>query len=324
ANFLRIGVGARAVAMGEAHTAVANDAYAPAWNPAGLAQVVQKEAAFMHAQLVEGLQYEYGALALPLRRGTLGLSGGYFSTGDIDGFDKTGVSLGTLTRSFDATGSLSYGLRVGEDVAVGVTGRYLYKRLVNRTASTVAGDLGLQYHTPLEGLALGVVVQHLGGKLKFIQDSDPLPRTLKLGAAYQYRWALVALDWQHPRDQDAFVTAGVELRPIKWLALRGGWKAKDEVGPGFRAGAGVTLKQTITLDYAFLPFGAFGDTHRLSLTVRWGTSSQATAVSTASALQPSSSQPPSPATISTQTLIPPPLPSTTMTEPKRLLLRDIP
>lgn len=270
ANFLKLGVGARPVAMGEAYTAVANDIYATMWNPAGLARLTAPEVGLMHAELVEGLKYEFVGIALPkIWRGNLAVSGLYFTTGKIEGFDSTGRSLGTLPRSFDAAGSLSYGLPVGDRIALGVTGRYLYRRLVSQSVKAFIADVGLQYRTPLQGLSLGGVVQHLGPNVKFVEDSDPLPRTIKVGAAYPYRWALLAVDGHFQRDQSPFVTVGIELQPLSWVALRGGWKTKDDVGPGFRVGAGFTWKQRLSVDYAFLPFSPFGDTHRASLTLRW-------------------------------------------------------
>ena len=47
ANFLKIGVGARAIGMGSAYTAVANDATAIYWNSAGLSRLSKRELSFM-------------------------------------------------------------------------------------------------------------------------------------------------------------------------------------------------------------------------------------------------------------------------------------
>lgn len=274
ANFLGIGVGARAIGLGEAYTAVANDVYATYWNPAGLSRLSTNEVGFMHSQLVEGLTYEYGALGVPLKVGVLGANFGYFSYGSIEGFNSHGSSLGALQKSYDTFGSLSYGLPLGNRLSLGLTGKYIYKRLASQSASTLATDLGLQYKTPLEGLTLGAVIQHLGGKLTFVQQGNSLPETYKIGAAYRKGMALIALDIQKPKDQQPFLTSGLEITPAKWLALRGGWNTQDNVGPGFRVGAGFNLNQKLTLDYAFLPFGTFGDTHRISLTFRWGGKAQ--------------------------------------------------
>ena len=66
AIFLLIAPGARAGGMGEAHVAVANDAYASYWNPAGLGFLDGQELAMMHVNwlpgLADDLYYEFLAL----------------------------------------------------------------------------------------------------------------------------------------------------------------------------------------------------------------------------------------------------------------------
>ena len=65
ATFLRIGVGARAVGMGETFVAVANDPSAIYWNPAGLASLQRREIAISHVQWPADVTYEHLTLILP-------------------------------------------------------------------------------------------------------------------------------------------------------------------------------------------------------------------------------------------------------------------
>src|SRR5260370_42349095 len=65
ANFLKLGIGPRASAMGEAQVGLADDVYATYWNPAGLAQLQTREAGFVHAQYYQDIQSEYAAYAHP-------------------------------------------------------------------------------------------------------------------------------------------------------------------------------------------------------------------------------------------------------------------
>src|SRR5581483_2611586 len=69
ANFLEIGPGTRAAGMGEAFTAVANDAEAMAWNVAGLSQLIAREVTFMHSQWLQDVGYEFGSYAQSLGGG---------------------------------------------------------------------------------------------------------------------------------------------------------------------------------------------------------------------------------------------------------------
>jgi hypothetical protein len=94
ADILNIGVGARAIGMGEAYVAQADDSSSLHWNPAGLALEVQREAAFSYNQLDQSMQYENGRIGIPLENGGLGASVDYLSYGKIPGYDTTGTSIG--------------------------------------------------------------------------------------------------------------------------------------------------------------------------------------------------------------------------------------
>ena len=57
--YLKMGVGARALGMGSAFTAMADDATSAFWNPAGLARLQKGEASFMHANLTMDREYNF-------------------------------------------------------------------------------------------------------------------------------------------------------------------------------------------------------------------------------------------------------------------------
>ncbi len=66
ADFLTLGVGARALAMGGAGTALSDNAYAPYWNPAGLGQLTRYEVSFMHSTLNGEDAYDFVGFVVPL------------------------------------------------------------------------------------------------------------------------------------------------------------------------------------------------------------------------------------------------------------------
>src|ERR1043166_7621235 len=66
ASFLDIPVGAGPAALGAAYTALATNAYAPTWNPAGLARLSGTEAAAQHLSYLESMNYEYLSFVHPL------------------------------------------------------------------------------------------------------------------------------------------------------------------------------------------------------------------------------------------------------------------
>ena len=67
AAFLDIPVGAGPAALGAAYSALANDAYAPTWNPGGLGFLPSTQFSGQHLSYVDTLHYEYASFAIPLR-----------------------------------------------------------------------------------------------------------------------------------------------------------------------------------------------------------------------------------------------------------------
>src|SRR5262245_19449958 len=66
-EFLRIGVGARALGMGSAFVGLADDGTAAYWNPAGLATLERREVTAMHAEQFGSIvQYDFLSYVMPI------------------------------------------------------------------------------------------------------------------------------------------------------------------------------------------------------------------------------------------------------------------
>src|SRR5882672_2774589 len=94
ADILKIGVGARAIGMGEAYVAQADDVSSLYWNPAGLALMQERQASFMYDQMYQDMKFQNANIGIPLENGAIGGSLSYLSYGDIPGYDQTGNSIG--------------------------------------------------------------------------------------------------------------------------------------------------------------------------------------------------------------------------------------
>jgi hypothetical protein len=69
-EFMKIPVGARAVGMGGAFTAVSDDATAPFWNPAGMVYLPYREAFLEHNEQFGNLEnYNFGSMVWPMKSG---------------------------------------------------------------------------------------------------------------------------------------------------------------------------------------------------------------------------------------------------------------
>jgi type IX secretion system protein PorV len=274
-ELLKIPISARAVGMGEAYTAAADDSSALYWNPAGLSFMQQKEATFMHSSLIESINYEHLAFAAPGDNYSAGASMSYLGYGSIAGYDNAGNPIGDQSAySYIFSGGAS--TFVHERLSVGFTGSVLREDLAGVGANTFAANLGTMYGLASHPLAgdyrLGFSVLNLGPGLKFDSERDPLPRKIQFGAEAMHikEWPLnLTADVTIPNDNSTYIGLGSEYWFKEIIALRLGYAGSNDEGKGLRLGLGLKLREFL-FDYAYGGFGDFGATHRIELSLRWG------------------------------------------------------
>lgn len=284
ADFLQLGVGPRAVAMGEAQVGLADDVYATYWNPAGLSQLRTQEAGFVQTQYLENIQTEYLAYAYPNERlGTFAGSVTYLNVGQFQGYDAAGQPIGSIGAS-DAAAAFSYARplwqnrRLASFLSAGVSGKWIQENLDTVSGRAYAFDGGLLFAPGLawgemfKGWRVGLDLRNAGTPLKFDQDSFALPRSLTAGLSWTGLWLgetiTLTTDAQQSNDGSSSIGAGAEITTLDILALRAGYTTSEDIGNGVRAGAGLRLK-TLQFDYSFSNGGDFGAVHRIGVTFRF-------------------------------------------------------
>lgn len=273
AQFLKLGAGARGLALGEAYSAAADDATALYWNPAAMTQVEKRSVTVMRAEYLDSIAYNYGAFAQNLgEAGAFGLGVQHLTAGAIAETDQAGVQTGTF-RPTDLALSAGYALETG-GFGLGLAAKLIRTKIAS-TGRSAAVDLGLLSPRLLdERLRVSAVVQNAGSRIKLDSESGELPLTMRLGAAFRgtERWLLTA-EAVAPRDNGPHAAVGAEYRLAvgdkATLAGRLGFNSRtvaDVDGvTGVSTGIGVAFQRS-SLDYAFVPFGSVGHAHRLSLT----------------------------------------------------------
>lgn len=268
---LRVGVGARAAAMGEAFTATADDASGLYWNPASSAWIQKRQAHFSHNSWFQGMQHNVAALTVPTGIGSFGIG---ILLNDISGFERRTTASeepsGTFS-AYDFSFSMNYARQLSSSLSLGVNLKFFNEKIYIEDASGYMMDLGARFLTPLDGLFVAGALQNLGFTTEMLHEKIRLPQTLRLGAAYQVplSWlkdrVLLAADYAQVFDESSHVNVGVELTPIDALALRTGYQT-GFADRGISAGFGLHMNW-LDIDYAYLPFGRdLGDSHRFSLT----------------------------------------------------------
>lgn len=289
APFLKIGPGARPAAMGEAFSAVADDVHAIYYNPAGLSRIGTWEFSGMHTQYFQSIDYNFIAMAVPVEKlvkrstgtwsaykGSVGLAVYNLSISDIERRGNTDVDepIGTFDAD-DTAIALSYGRKLNAKLSLGGAAKFIRQTLDGRHATAFAADLGALYSYH-ERLDLAGGVRNMGSSPKFVSQSDPLPLTGYLGAAYDLDEKLtLSMDVGMPRDRGPTVGMGLEYSRAVFEDARGAFRAGyltrntggDGLG-GVSAGVGLRMRR-MGFDFAWVPFGDLGNTFRYSLLLRF-------------------------------------------------------
>jgi tetratricopeptide (TPR) repeat protein len=279
ANFLKMGVGGRGAAMGDAHTAAVEDVDALYWNPAALGLLRQNEVGFMRNNSYQSIDQSVLFYAHPTEtRGTFGAGISMLRVGDIAGYDASDNATGDLSASDTlltfAWGRPWDGLPLLPGVQTGMSVKLLQKKLAQDSATAYMADLGLLYEAKegiFQRLKTGFAIQNIGSGIQFASEKSSLPMSLKLGWAYPFFGdnLTTALDVVSPTDGKAYFNMGADYKLWDIVAFRLGYRGRHDLDTGVTYGLRLG-NERLHLDYAFVPFGALGDTHRLSLGFRFG------------------------------------------------------
>ncbi len=297
-QFLEIGFGARAIAMGGAYTAVTDDAYSMFWNPAGSRISKNFGATFSFANLFEDAYLASGAMKFGLKR--MGVfSGGFafFSAKDMER-DELGNEYEEFNIS-DLAIMFSYAYKPPKKKFIlGVGGKGIYSQLYKYTSYSASLDCGILFN-PFKWLYFGSSLREIGTGTNFYNNRDFSPMNLSGGIALK-KFILNLLDFTIASDVKASRNNGLEWMigtegrlvfygkekqrdenkkfkssEIKSVALRLGYKPGEYfLGEwnGFSYGFGIEYPLISTnisfkLDMVYINYGYFGEVEHLSFSL---------------------------------------------------------
>lgn len=267
--FLNQGMGARAAGMGEAFTAVANDATAVFWNPGGLGQLSSFHASVMYDRVGEGdfgddMSLSRAAVAFPIGPGVAGMSAIVLMFGPYSMTDSSGMWAGEQT-DLDYAGALGYAIPspsfLGGKGRIGVALEY-----VQETEQSAMFGVSIGTVLPLTAaLNVGLAARHLGPS----SDGFSLPGAVAFGVSYWvFRPLRLSVDAEHGIFEETIdVDSGVELWLGSVVALRAGyrWHAQESGTDGVTLGVGLGVGK-IGVDLSRQPYGAGFMANRAAVT----------------------------------------------------------
>lgn len=306
APFLGIAVGARALGMGGAFVAVANDATSLYWNPAGIARLSRYEVVLLHTDWISDLSFDFVGMVFPLgNAGALGVQTAILSMGEMEvTTEKYQDGTGLFFDASDLALGVSYAFSLTNRFSIGFTGKYIQQKIWHESAEGMAFDIGTIYTTPFHGMRIAMAISNFGTDMQMqgkdmvvLYDPDPikegnnaeimaelrtdkwpLPLNLRVGAAMelleqQDHVLTAAISAQHPNDNTESVNIGAEYWYQRMLALRAGFKSlflKDsEEGLTLGIGFVPPLRAGfgLHLDFAYEDFSRLGSIYKYSISV---------------------------------------------------------
>ncbi len=293
-TFLKIGVGARALAMGNAGVSLSQDATSLYWNPAAAAQVGCCDLTVSHTNWFAGIDYSYAGYIQRVSDNIyLGLSAGALYTdamevtteyqpyGSGEYFNYGDLFIG-MTLSHKMTDRFSYGITI----------KYVQENLADLVMKNALMDIGTFYWTGFKSLRFCVSLVNFGAQSRPEGTfTEPLkeggekesqytlfspPTEFRIGSAIDlfetsWRKTLLSIQLNHPVDNAENLVVGVEQSFFNILALRAGI-ITNQSERSFSVGSGVNFQVAtwdLSADYAWSDFGILGNIHNFQISFRF-------------------------------------------------------
>lgn len=307
APFLNIATNARAIAMGSAFSAIADDENALYVNPGGLATLDYNTASFSNTSYFVGTSFqEVTAIIANPSSGSFGIRFMVLNYGDED-VTTIANPEGTGERwsAMDMSIGLTYSRYLTTEFSFGATAKYVSQRIWNSTSEGFALDVGVLYKSSFKNLRIGMSISNFGSEMQMQGDdlkkaididennngnNDRLPAFLatnpwempllfKVGLAMDILEAksnrlTVAFDAKQPSDNSSSVDVGLEYGFNDLLFIRGGYRSlfgKVISDGGFTTGFGLkyamTTRNTVNLGFAYQVHEYLGNPTTLTLSV---------------------------------------------------------
>jgi len=305
ADFLKIGVGARAVGMGGAFVAIADDATSMYWNPGGLAQLNKTELIVNHSKWIADIGFTYFGFVIPIPR--TGIVGFNVTAMTMDEMEVTTYGNENGTGQTFGAGSYAVGIsfarKLTDQFSIGANIKYISEFISETSAGGLAMDIGTMFVTPFRDIRFGASISNFGQKMQMLgddllvqkdiddfhhgnnesvnaylaTDEFDLPLLLRVGLSgevinspqLRLTWAI---DGNHPNDNTEYLNLGFEIGMLNnMIMVRSGLKSlyMEDGEEQFALGAGLNLPlqagMRVQADYAFESFVHLKPIHKFTI-----------------------------------------------------------
>ena len=290
-TFLKISLGARAVSMGGAYVAMANDISAMIWNPAGLVQSDHHEFGISHLDWLVDTDYEFAGFTYRIHPDiSVGIFGAYLHLADMT-TETHPYGNGETFQYSDLVTGLTGSFRLTDRFSVGLTLKYVRETLDDLIMDGGMVDFGTYYWTGYKTLRIAAAMRNFGPNLRpdgtyarqeltgdreTEYESFSPPTLFTLGAAMDIftmknHTFTLSVQMNHPMDDQESYVIGSEYRWARWLALRGGMNlSSTENSWGF--GMGIMIPYAgkhLDLDLSIADYAHLNTTQQLTMGIKF-------------------------------------------------------
>ena len=279
-GFLKLTTNARAVAMGDAYSAVGNDISAIFYNPAGLTQMETERAAVgSYTNWIVGSSLGTAAFAIKTGIATFGVSATFFNS---ETFEETTSQnpqgTGNMVKTSDVALGFTISKQLTDKLSFGAQIRYIKEDLILIDFSTIDINFGTVFFTGYKSTRLSMALRNLGADAVVVAQDARVPTTFYLAGAGEIAGNLgdpfsltVSAEQAFFTDYKARYYVGGEAWFNNAFALRAGYKTGHSneswsVGAGLKHSMG---SQAINIDVSLSNAETFEETP-IRLSVGYG------------------------------------------------------
>lgn len=264
--YLKLGIGARSIAMGEAFSSLSDDGTAFIYNPARMNANENGNVTAMFNKTMLDMTTNYVGAKFRIKKFGIGVGLLKTTISDIEVRNNPGAPLEKFNAD-NFSGGISLSYEVYKNLAVGITGKLLYEKIYIDEASGFGMDFGANYI--YNNFSFAAVLSNVGSMNALKNSETKMPTSLRFGASYNYKKDNLsitgAVDGYKVLDGGTFHGHfGAEGGYKDFVFLRAGYMSGYD-NKGFTAGVGFKYK-SLYLDYAFQPYSTgFGSGNSISL-----------------------------------------------------------
>ncbi len=295
-QFLKIGIGGRESALGEACIADPQNINSIFWNPAGITKIENIEMAFNYTKWLVDLKVMGGAVGVNLDNfGVIAFSYILLNYGDLQEAPVTSPTgnldtrTGNLFTGKDLAFGFTYARKFTDKLSIGINVKYIREDLYKYSTDLMAFDIGSFYETGWKGIRLAMSAQNFSSQARWLQTGEEAQQSYEIPLLFRIGWSIDLLggedlflggdakmhklsfnmDAIHSNDYAERLNMGLEYVFLDQFYLRGGYRINYDEG-NFSGGLGIATSLAdfkIRFDYSYVVYDFLDSPHRFSLLV---------------------------------------------------------